>query len=180
MTYGLDLILTPYLGAAGIISKLTFYSIAEQKTTSATSNKPIRRVATTYGQKTRVEPVPMNVKSTSLVSSSQSQPFIATVTLTVSLQIESGSSQTLGVTHLIVVLFKYTPMLVPNLPNLHWMPYWPVVPLPVEIAIGDIRIWVNYAQRTLSFRQRTHRPLPSCQPQFHLGLPSQAQVGHKI
>ncbi len=97
--------------------------MAEQNTISATSNRPIRSVPITYGQNTNVEPVPTKVKSTSLFSSSKSYPFNATVILTVSFQIESGSSCTEGVTHLTVVLLTYIPIPTPNLPNLHSIPY---------------------------------------------------------
>ena len=37
----------------------------------------------------------------------------------------SGSSVIEGVKHLIAVLLIYMPMLTPNLPNLHSIPYYP-------------------------------------------------------
>ena len=114
-------------------------SSAEQKTISATNNRPINKVPSTYGQNTKVDPVPMKVKSASLASSSKSCPFKATVILTVSLQISSGSSYTVGVIHLIVVLLTYIPTEVPNLPNLHSIPYCPRVLFPVGIAIAYIK-----------------------------------------
>lgn len=114
---------------------LILLSKAEQKTISATNSNPINNVPSTYGQNTKVEPVPTNVKSTSLDSSSKSYPFNATVILTVSFQISSGSSCTLGVIHLIVVLLTYIPTEFPNLPKLHSIPYYPKVLFPVGIAI---------------------------------------------
>jgi hypothetical protein len=46
----------------------------------------------------------------------------------------SGSSETEGVTHFIVVLFTYIPTPDPNLPNLHSIPYCPTDPFEVGIA----------------------------------------------
>jgi hypothetical protein len=54
----------------------------------------------------------------------KSIPFIATDTSTFSVEIEEGSSYIFGVRHKSVVLFMYVAYDVPNLPNLHFKPYY--------------------------------------------------------
>ena len=88
-----------------MFSKLTLCNKALQNTIKAISSRAINKQAITYGQKTRADPLPINVNWISLESSLKSWPFMETDRMTCSFQMESGSSETEGVKHFIVVLF---------------------------------------------------------------------------